>query len=291
MNRLRKLVAVVLLAAASAFVARAATTADVVFVVDESGSMSGEHTWLANMVTSLDTQLGTAGVTGNRFALVGFGNGLGGGQNNGRQINVGGGAWGTAAQLATATGSLVTSGSLEDGWAGINFGLTNYTFRPGAAVNFILVTDEDRDNGNAALTYAGVLASLQGNGALLNAVVNGTFLTSTSATALGHDYAGKSYTANGSGGYTVGTAGSASGAGTTIANYYNMALATNGAAWDLNQLRAGGNTATSFTKAFVDVKVQEIVVQPGVPDAGMSSLLLIMGLGAIAALRRKVAVG
>ncbi len=55
----------------------------------------------------------------------------------GMLIDVGGGAFGTAAQFSTATGSLVTSGATEDGWAGINYGLTNYTFRPGAAVNFI----------------------------------------------------------------------------------------------------------------------------------------------------------
>ena len=30
---------------------QAATTADILFVVDESGSMSGEHTWIGNMVT------------------------------------------------------------------------------------------------------------------------------------------------------------------------------------------------------------------------------------------------
>ncbi len=289
MKPTKKILAAALLLAASTFGVRAATTADVIFVVDESGSMSGEHGWLATMVSSLDTQLGLAGVTGNRYGLVGFGNGLAGSQNSGRQIAVGGGAFGTAAQFSTATGSLVTSGGTEDGWAGIDYALSSYTFRPGAAVNVVLVTDEDRDNTNGALTYAGLLQSLAGKGALLNAVVNGTFLTATNLSALGHDSAANAYRADGAGGFSVAAKGSASGFGTTMTDYYNLALATGGAAWDLNQLRLGGNTAVSFTKAFVEVKVQEIVTQPGVPDAGMTSLLLVIGIGAIVTLRRRLA--
>jgi hypothetical protein len=289
MKKSASFLAVLFLAALSVVTARGATTADVLFVIDESGSMSGEHAWLGTMVTSLDTQLGLAGVTGNRYGLIGFGNGLGGGANSGRTINVGGGLFGTAAQFATATGSLVTSGSTEDGYAGINFGLNNYAFRGGAAVNVILVTDEDRDNSNAALTFASTLAALNGDGALLNAVVNGSFRTSSTAVALGHDSDSNAYVANGLGGFTIGAAGSATGTGTTIADYYNLALATGGAAWDLNQLRAGGNTGVSFTKAFVDVKVQEIVVQPvpvpGTPDGGVTWLMLLGVLVVVARLR------
>lgn len=51
------------------------------------------------------------------------------------------------------------------------------------------------------------------------------------------------------------------GFGNDLDDYINMAIATGGATWDLNQLRAGGLTATSFTKAFVDLKVQEIIIQ------------------------------
>lgn len=284
------LIAAALLAVMSILSARAATTADVVFVVDESGSMSGEHAWLGSMVSSLDAQLGLAGVTANRYGLVGFGGG--GAGNSGRTILVGGSTFGTAAQFSTATGSLVLSGATEDGYAGINFGLTNYTFRPGAAVNFVLVTDEDRDNTNAGLTFNSILTGLNANGALLNAVVNGSFRTSTNAVSLGHDSATpkNAYVADGSGGFSVTTAGSATSvAGTTINDYYNLALATGGAAWDLNQLRAGGNTAVSFTKAFVDIKVQEIIVQPGVPDGGASWLMVLGAFAAMVSLRRRMA--
>ena len=53
-----------------------------------------------------------------------------------------------------------------------------------------------------------------------------------------------------------------------------MAHATGGAAWNLNKLRAGGLTATSFTAAFIDVKVEETIVNTPAPAA-----LSLLGLG------------
>ncbi|MEM1108240.1 MAG: putative Ig domain-containing protein [Planctomycetota bacterium] len=47
-------------------------TADIVFIVDESGSMAGAQAWLREMIVQLDTQLADRGITDNRFGLVGF---------------------------------------------------------------------------------------------------------------------------------------------------------------------------------------------------------------------------
>jgi hypothetical protein len=288
MNKKCAVFAAALLAVLPAFSARAAvnTMADIVFVVDESGSMAGEHAWLGTMAAGFNTKLVAAGVTDAKFSLVGYGGS--GGIINGHIV--GGANSVSAASFATATGSLVTSGGTEDGYAGISYALSNVTLRGGAALNVILVTDEDRDN-NSANTYASILAALTGKGGLLNAVVNNSF--SSGGTALGVDSNLAAYKADGAGGFTAtadGTGVIGAGSGTTKTDYIDMALATGGAAWDINQLRLGGNTAASFTAAFIDIKVGEIIKQPpaGVPDSGSTIVLFLSGLALVAGLRRRI---
>ena len=244
---------------------QAETTADILFVVDESGSMAGEHAWIGSMVTALDSALIGAGVTGNRYGLVGYGkSGLG---IDGRKLAVGGGDFGTAAELSTASGTLVTSGSTEDGYAGIDVALNDYALRAGAAVNVILITDENRDIlSGSTNTYASILSLLQSKNALLNAVVDVNFSSDTTSNALGIDGT-DAYFEAAAGTYTSETGSNSADAPNSrnngsIADYVNLALASGGAAWDLKNLCAGGNTADAFTAAFVDIKVAEIIVQP-----------------------------
>lgn len=266
----------------------AADYADIIVIADESGSMSGEHTWLGNMITQLNTELITAGVGGgadaNRFALVGFGNAT---QVGGRLVS----NFGSAASFSAATGNLVTNGGTEDGYSGIDFAFDNLTVRSGAALNVILVTDEDRDVFTAGLTYANTLASLNSRSALLNVVVNNPFSTVSQSGALGMDSKGNAYFADGSGGYTASVGGIVgNGAGTTEADYVNMAFANGGAAWDLNLLRAGGLGAQSFTEAFIDIKVGEIILQPptgAVPEPSTYGLMGCAALLGVVWLRRK----
>lgn len=265
-----------LLSASSTF---AASTADVVFIIDESGSMAGEHSWISNMVSSLDTELNNAGVTNNRYGLVGFGEWSGHASSNDEphMHSVGGGNFGSASDLASATSGLVTNGGYEDGYWALDYAINNYTFRADAAVNFILITDEPRTAayGNVlqpSITAASLGAQLSSMGALLNVVVDHDFYCENRV--LGVDSEGNGYDADGSGGYTECAGGSAgSGFG---AEYNSVAWASGGAAWDLDLLRAGGNTAVSFTEAFVDIKVGEIIEQEPVPEP--ASLALI-GLG------------
>lgn len=290
-----------LLAAAVVTSTAKAGDVDIVFVVDESGSMAGEHAWIANMINSLNTALVAKGASP-RYGLVGFGGG--GAGNAGRQLNVGGGQFGTAAQFATAAGGLVTSGGTEDGYAGLNFAM-NYTFRPGAAQNFILITDEDRDVVNAGVTFNSLKTALNARNALLNCVLDASLNNGSNTNAvLGIN--GKTvgsaptnpnainYRADGSGGFIKSPGGRvASAAGTTEADYINLAFGVgfngttgpvNGAAWDLNQLRLGGNTAISFTNAFVDLKVEEIIQQIIPLPAG--AWMGLAGLAGLAVARR-----
>lgn len=263
-----------------------ATTVDVIVAIDESGSMSGEHAWIGPMITSLDAKLTALGYTG-RYGLVGFAGMQVAHPDTGHQHNVGGGQMGTAAQFSAATSSLVAYGGTEDGYDATHFAL-GYTMDPGAAVNVILITDEERDVVTASLNYTNVLAELNAQKALLNVVVDSRYRDSLSRTALGVDSDGNAYIADGLGGYTKGTGGVAyNGYYTTIPDYVNMALATGAAAWDIQQLRLGGATADSFTQAFVDIKVHEIEQQI-VPEP-LTLLGVLAGIGGAGAyIRRRI---
>ncbi len=119
----------------------AARSADFIFVVDESGSMSGEQDFLQAQIPSIEAGLQGVSVQGSRYALVGFG----AGDPEPHGFVVGSGQFGTVSDFQTAAGTLETSGGTEDGYAGILYALNNYTFRSGALPVIVLVTDEDRD--------------------------------------------------------------------------------------------------------------------------------------------------
>lgn len=266
-------------------------TTDVIAVVDESGSMGGEHAWLSGMISGLDAGLITRAAgdpVSAQYGLVGFGGSSSHG-TTGHQHNVGGGQFGTATEFGTATSGLTLGGYSEDGYSGINTAL-NYNLRGNAATNIILVTDEDRDVEQAGLNYSNILSALQNQDALLNAVLNISVSCGDGRTALGvsDDGAGglTGYTATLNGGFTSCTGATVvSGFGTTVNDYVNLALASGGAAWDLNQLRAGGQTAASFTAAFIDIKVEEIVTQQVPEPAGLG--LLGLGLAGLGFMRKR----
>lgn len=293
--RVRKLVSGVALSgclAAGAHSVLAADIADVAIVIDESGSMSGEHSWIGSAISSLETSLiangiGGSGTSGNRYALVGFGSSststeyLGVGIDDSGRGNT---AWMSSTQFGSAVNSLLLDGGIEDGYSGMNYFFSGYTPRSSAALNVILITDEDRDDEDPSLTYNSMLSEFTSRNALLNVVVDSTFTStpSTGSAILGIDADGNGYVEDGSGGYTtVSNASASSGFGTTIADYVDLALDTGGAAWDLDQLRAGGDTAASFTSAFTAIKTQEISTQEptGVPLPGSLALL---GIGVLA---------
>jgi RHS repeat-associated protein len=169
---------------------------------------------------------------------------------------------GTAQQLSATAHSLQTIGGFEDGYDGIDVGLNHDGFRPGAAINAVLITDEDRDTLDPGHDFASTFTELDSRAALLNSVINGQLRDGSNRVALGVDSTGTAYLADGAGGFTTATGGHVSSAFVnTKADYIDLAWAVGGAAWDLNQLRAGGVTAESFTKAFVQIKAHEIEEQ------------------------------
>lgn len=276
-SKLTQLSAAVALSLGSLNVNAIPLMADVATIVDESGSMSTEHAWLPTMIGDLETGLVGAGVgvsPTNNYAKVGFGGHVSGDLPHKHQE--GGSDWFGAGDFDE---DFVASGGEEDGWNGINYFFDNYSIRSDAALNVILVTDEDRDNQNTGLTKEAILSSFLQHNALLNAVVDASFVCGDGSTALGIDSAGNGYKATADGGFSVCAGGRATGGyGTTLNDYVDLALTTGGAAWDLNQLRAGGPTAASFTNSFVNIKVGEIQRQPpsSVPEP---STIALMGAG------------
>jgi RHS repeat-associated protein len=231
--------------------------ADVVVVVDESGSMSGEHAWIADLAAPLEAHLVSNGVGSgderNRYGLIGY-------ERAPREIPVGGGLMGDYLELEAATRLLRLSGGFEDGWRASRHALIAYPLREQASKNIILITDEGRDNADRDITYASLLEDFQSRGAVLNAVVNARFRCGDNSVALGVAPGGVGYQADGRGGYTTCSGARAvSGSTNTIAAYVNLALETGGAAWDLYEMRAGGVRAQSFSNALLNVKVREIL--------------------------------
>jgi hypothetical protein len=253
------------------------STADVIVVIDESGSMATEQGFIGGAITDIEAGLQAAGLSNNRYGLVGFGGFTGTSGRDVGAVNQGGGFL-SATDFDTATADLNLSGGTEDGYAGIDFAFDNFTFRTAAAKNVILVTDEDRDNTDSSLTFNSILGEFTSEGALLNVVVNAELEDGSGNTALGIDDAGNAYVADGSGGFTTASGGTAvAGDGSTVGDYVDLALDTGGAAWDLNQLRAGGTTNTSFSNAFIDIKVQEITTTP--TPAPEPATLALVGAG------------
>ncbi len=232
---------------------------DVAVVIDESGSMSGEHDWVAELVQLLDAHLRSNNIGDgndiNNYGLVGFGNS----DVTPRQVDIAGQPFGSSTAFVEASSKLVINGGTEDGWAGLDFAL-NYPLREGSSRNFILVTDEDRDNWDQTLSYDSLQQSLAENDVILNVVVNAKFVCGDGTTpALGMGQNKIGYVADGNGGYELcENVKIQSDFGTTDTDYVELALSRGGAAWDLNVLRSGGLNAQSFSSAFVAIKVQEI---------------------------------
>lgn len=284
--------------------------ADFLFVVDESGSMRGEHAWLGSMIGDLEASLQSKGLglgsEKNRYGLVGYGGNFYPGSPFARTIDMDLSTpeieqFGDSSLFSTATSQLKAMGGYEDGYEALESGLGQYQFREDAAVNVVLITDDDRKSTHPqskGFDFQSVLSALNSKNALLNAVVNHRFVDGNGDRAIGVDGDGNAFVADGLGGYVKSTGGTATqGYLDTKADYVDLAWATGtgsitGASWDLNFLKMGGETAQSFTSAFVDIKAAEAFHQikdgetQDVPEPGM--LLGLMGLGLTGAGLRRV---
>jgi|GEM_PF-3032251 len=243
-----------------------AGSVDIVFIVDQSGSMETEHQWIGEMIPQLEAELNQVGITDARYALVGYTDNdpSGGAENTVVHADLG-----SVEDFIAATNSLrLDASAQEDGYYGIWYALNNVTFRPGAVKNFVLVSDEHRtdDDGSLGLNFERTLDLLNESGVVLNTVVNGELVDTNNIPAVGVASDGTAYLTNNTGSVIDSLGGRYTRSipidGGTVADtkedYIDMAWLTGGATWDLNRLREGGDAATSFTKAFTAIKAEEI---------------------------------
>ena len=122
--------------------------ADIVFIIDESGSMGDDINAVKANVGNIATQLQAH--VDPRYGLVGFGAYAG-------HWGVGNGLPHTHANLtdtasfSTALNGLVASGGFEPGVQATTYAMNNVTgWREGAGVCVVLITDEDSDGGDLA---------------------------------------------------------------------------------------------------------------------------------------------
>ena len=241
--------------------------ADIVFVVDESGSMAFEHEWIRKVVVTLDDKLKEQGVgvgeRENMFALVGFG------RNDPFAIlGITLSPLTSLQRFLNATNLLVLNGVFEDGYAAINHVLRTIESRPNTAKQIIFVSDEDRGVLRNDLSFDVLTEQLRSAGYVLNVVVNQGFSSNLNGSvfALGLRGDGKLFVFNQSSSdlFSTSFGGIPSpedffNFGSTFEDYVQLSFSTNGVAWDLNQLREGGNYSVAFTNAFTRVKVDEVM--------------------------------
>lgn len=223
--------------------AQSATGVNTGFIVDESGSMGGEHDFLRVLIDPLDTELGNVGFTTRGYGLVGYGSG-----------SIDPVAYGPAGQVATgvfmdttdfkaATNNLRLNGGTEDGYDGLDFFMNRggYSFDPTVGSIAVLVTDEDRDTFNGSVDFNSVLTSLDTLNTALVAVVNLPIFDSNSGQAILTDGT-SAFVADGTGGFVKTTGFTfGAGSGTTKADYADLALDPQtpaGCVADLNVLRS-----------------------------------------------------
>ena len=167
----------------------------------------------------------------------------------------------SASDFTQASEQLVADGhgTIKDGYEAIKVAISGLIFSRSYNLvrHIILITGSDRTQGKG-LTKESIKRDLINSGAVLNVVVDNTFLADGSY-ALGVGGSGIAYVGQSGGAFrrTTRNVGVGVGAGYTRVDYTQLALDTNGTAWDINILRSGGDRAKSFTSALVASIIEE----------------------------------
>lgn len=242
---------------------------DMVFVVDESGSMQDARALLRQVLSGLDGAFQALGVGSatevNRYGLVGFSSATGGthgGATDEGHLHC---DLGTFAAFESAIDELVTApgGTIgEDGYEGVGHAVSDCSWRTDTTVAriVVLITDENRDahiyvtgGSTQAEQFTALAGEIAAIDASLIAVVSWCGLKDGLGNAvMGYNFARKTWRADGAGGFTNGTGGNATTAGNTSGafasgirdEYHDLAMEATiqGQVWDYQAFRVGAGT-------------------------------------------------
>ncbi len=128
---------------------------DFVFLIDNSGSMGPEIQAVKNNVNAFADLMAASGID-LRLGAVRFGQSAGGGMpfifNNGNLTE-------DLGVFHSWINQMYASGSYEPGLLAIYQAATTFNFRPGSQRHFLLITDEDSDQGSLSQTVSTCLAN------------------------------------------------------------------------------------------------------------------------------------
>ena len=145
---------------------------DIVFMIDESGSMGPDIADVKANVNTIATQLGAS--IDFQLGLIGFGDGTHFGAPFSGGAHIHQALTPDVPTFSTAVAQLVASGGFEPGFDATVLGMSNAMgFRTDAAVCGIIITDEDADIRTE--TKASALAALNGRSAIFLGIVNPGF--------------------------------------------------------------------------------------------------------------------
>jgi pimeloyl-ACP methyl ester carboxylesterase len=139
--------------------------ADIVFLIDASGSMGAEISAVRDRVRAFASALALSDID-YRLGLVQFGNSTSYGPNP--LVFNNGNLTSDVELFRGFISQLQATGSFEPGFLALRMAVQEFDFRPGAQKVFILISDEDSDDRNKQLT----IELLQANGVTVHTAVS-----------------------------------------------------------------------------------------------------------------------
>ena len=223
-----------------------------ILVVDESGSMRGRHSWLADALPALGQALNDRNVNSLpdqiHFTLAGF-------TTRSRDLA----QRSSEIDAAHAVRALRTDGDTEDGYVAIRDVLNGYlTGNEYSPTSVILITDEDRDVTDRELTLASLSNQLVMNGIVVHVVTRARIVCPDQRAGIAID---RSRVAIVAGQDDFSTCSDAR--VKTFRDYMELAHATGGLVWNLGVIADGSATKRQLEtlQQFVDALADEVIMQ------------------------------